>query len=244
MAACKLAHEEQKNGTMSEAEYMETFQRREAMFVVYDDRRFYIAKSIRINASEWKRTHYSTIQEDLMKLRQLWILYGKPNTLLRTDDARQTHALVCAASALHRLHKMDAAKLTTRKLAKNMHDLIRHAWNPSNECFEAIICVCKLCYEAGFLFYSKEDEDKWKEHARKKNLDQNVDVRLQQKPMTSNWLRPLTLIPDIQYLQLLQSCVAKLVGDDGKRPQQQYFFNGVKDTIRESNTINGAVDRY
>lgn len=243
VAACKLAQEEQKNGTMSEAEYIETFERQKAMFVVYDDRRFYIAKSMRINASEWERQHYSTVEEDLMKLRQLWILYGRPDTLLRADDARRTLALVCAASAVHRLHKMSAGELTTRKLAKNMHDLIRHAWNPSNECFEAIIRVCKD-YEAGFLFHSKEDEDNWKEHARKKKLDPNVDVRLKRKLMTSNWLRPLTLIPDAQYLQLVQSCAAKPVGEDGRRPRQRYYFNGVKDTLPASNTIKGAVDQY
>ena len=71
VAACKLAQGEWKNGNLSEAEYIETFERREAMFVVYDDRRFYIAKSMRINASEWERQHYSTVEEDLMKLCQL-----------------------------------------------------------------------------------------------------------------------------------------------------------------------------
>ena len=243
VAACKLAQEEWKNGNLSEAEYIETFERREAMFVVYDDRRFYIAKSMRINASEWERRHYSTVEEDLIKLRQLWILYGRPNTLLRTDDARRTVAMVCAASAVHRLHKMTTGELTTRKLAKNMHDLIRHAWNPSDECFEAIIRVCKD-YEAGFLFYSKEDEDKWKEYAQKKKLDSNVDVRSQRKLMACNWLRPLTLIPDVHYLQLVQSCAGKPVGEDGQRPCQRYYFNGVKDTIPEPNTIKGAVDRY
>ena len=243
VAACKLAQEERKNGTMSEAEYIETFERQEAMFVVYDDRRFYIAKSLRINASEWERQHYSTVEEDLMKLRQLWILYERPDTLLRADDARRTLALVCAASAVHRLHKMSVGELTTRKLAKNMHDLTRHAWIPSDECFDAIIRLCKD-YEAGFLFHSKEDEDNWKEHARKKQLDPNVDVRLKRKLMTRNWLRPLTLIPDAQYLRLVQSCAAKPGGEDGRRPRQRYYFNGVKDTILESNTIKGAVDRY
>ena len=52
VAACKLAQEEQRNGTMSTAEYMETFEQQKAMFVVYDDRCFYIAKSMQINASE------------------------------------------------------------------------------------------------------------------------------------------------------------------------------------------------
>ena len=243
VAACKLAQEERKNGNLSEAEYIETFERRDAMFVVYDDRRFYIAKSMRINASEWERQHYSTVEEDLMKLRQLWILYGRPNTLVRADDARRTVAMVCAASAVHRLHKMTAGDLTTRKLAKNMHDLIRHAWNPSDECFEAIIRVCKD-YEAGFLFYSNDDEDKWKEYAQKKKLDSNVDVRPQRKLMACNWLRPLTLIPDVHYLPLVQSCAAKPIGEDGRRPCQRYYFNGVKDTIPEPNTIKGAVDRY
>ena len=114
--------------------------------------------------------------KDLRKLRQIWDLYGRPHSLVRTDDARRAIALVSAASAVHRLPDEMDKEIPTRKLAKNMQDLIHHAWNLSSECFDAILQVCKD-YEDGLLFYSMEEEKKWKELARKKNLDPNADVR-------------------------------------------------------------------
>lgn len=243
VAACKLALEERENGTMTEAEYVKTFQQREAQFVVYDDPRFYIDKSVRINAAVWERTHYTTVEEDLRKLRQIWKLYGRPDSSVREDDARRGFALVSAASAVHKLHKMRDNAPTVKKLAKNLEDLTDHAWNPSDECFDAIIRVCQD-YEAGILFHSMEDEEKWKEYARKKKLDPNVDVRPTRKLMTQNWLRPLSRIPHGYYLRLVQACAAKPVGEDGRRPRQQYYFNGVNDPIPESNTLKGALDRY
>ncbi len=96
------------------------FERREATFVVYNDRRFYIEKSVRINVAEWERKSYSTVEEDLRKLRQIWNLYGRPNSSIRADDTRRGIALVSAASAVHRLHKMvDNNEVSIKKLAKN-----------------------------------------------------------------------------------------------------------------------------
>jgi hypothetical protein len=244
VAACKFAQEQWRNDKIPGTEYMEIFQQREATFVVYDDRRFYIDKSVRINVAEWERKSYSTVEEDLRKLRQIWDLYGRPNSSICTDDIRRGIALVSAASAVHRLHKMvDNNEVSIKKLAKNMQDLTRHAWNLSDDCFEAIICICKD-YEDGLLFYSKKEEKKWKQYAQKKELDPNVDVRPKRKVMTQNWLRPLSRIPDSYYLQLVQSCTAKPLGTNGQRPCQEYYFNGVDDKNPQRHTIAFAVDRF
>lgn len=89
--------------------------------MVYDDRCFYIDKSVRINITEWERKSYSTVEEDLIKLRQIWNLYRRPDSSVRTDDTCRGIALVSAASAVHRLHKMvDNNEVSIKKLAKNM----------------------------------------------------------------------------------------------------------------------------
>lgn len=242
VAASKYAKEQCMNNKIPKSEFQKTFEQRQATFVVYDDRRLYISKSVRINNAEWNRKSLSTMSEDLRKLRQIWDLYGRPDSLLRADDERRAIALVSAASAVRRLPDEMDKEITTKKLAKNMQDLTHHAWNPSSECFDAILQVCKD-YEDGLLFYSKEEEKKWKELARKKNLNPNVDIRPKRQPMTQNWLRPLSRVPDSYYLQLAKSSAANPVGEDGRRPRQAYYFNGVKDRNPESRTVAGVVER-
>ena len=93
------------------------------------------------------------------------------------------------------------------------------------------------------LFYSKEKEKKWKELARKKNLNPNVDVRSKRQPMAQNWLRPLSRVPDLYYLQVAKSCATNPVGEDGRRPHQAFYFIGVKDRNPNARTIVGLVER-
>jgi hypothetical protein len=39
----------------------------------------YIEASVRINAKEFKRDFYTTLYEDMVSLRAIWISCGKPN---------------------------------------------------------------------------------------------------------------------------------------------------------------------
>lgn len=242
VAACNFAKEEVAQHKLSHAEFINIFEMREATFVVYDDPALYLAKSARVNKKEWNRTKYSTMDEDLRKLREIWELYGKPDSLVRADDERRAKALVCAANAVQKNLVEGNKGITIKRLAKQMHDLTIHAWNPRRECYEAILQVCKD-YEDGHLFYSKEEEKKWKAFADKNNLDPTVDVREHRKRMTMYWLRPLNVVPQSAYLRLVKSCAAKPVGEDSRRPRQSYYFHAIKDASRDPRTIAGAVDR-
>ena len=175
VTVCKLVQEKWLSGDLSTDEYFECFDCRQATSVVFDDRRFYINKLVQVNVVVWERELYSILEEDLRKLRQIWILYRRPDSNINADDKQRSIALMNAASATHRLHKINGKKLTIGKLANNMQDLTRHAWNPNKECSEVILCVYKD-YKEGFLLYNKNEEEAWKKYATKNGLDPTMDV--------------------------------------------------------------------
>ena len=151
VAACKAARERCKNGTLNRAEYEETYMKRKSTFVVYDDPRLYILMSLMLYSATHRDRHLSTMAENLQKLRQIWIHYGRPSSLIRAHDDRRAIALVSTASAVRKLPPIDDdATITTKVLARILVDLTHQAWHPSDECFEAILQVCKD-YENGFL---------------------------------------------------------------------------------------------
>ena len=98
-------------------------------------------------------------------------------------------------------------------------------------------------YENGFLFYNKDEEKRWKALALKKNLDPNVDVRPRRKRTAGHWLRPLGRVPDSYYLEVAKACSAKPVGQDGRRPHQALYFNGVKEQDPRIRTLAGVCER-
>ena len=96
--------------------------------------------------------------------------------MICTDDDQRAIVLVSAASAVRKLPPIDDdATITMKVLAARLVDLMQHAWHPSDECFEAILQVCKD-YENSSLFHSKEDKRRWKEFTKWKELDVEVDT--------------------------------------------------------------------
>ena len=78
--------------------------------------------------------------------------------MIRAHDDWRAIALVSAASAVRKLPPIDDdAPITMKVLAGRFIDLTHQAWHPTDECFVAIIQVCKD-YENGFLWHNKEDE--------------------------------------------------------------------------------------
>ena len=61
--------------------------------------------------------------------------------------------------------------------------------------------------------------------------------------MAQNSLRLLSRVPDLYYLQVAKSCAANPVGEDGWRPRQAFYFNGVKDRYPDARTIASVVER-
>jgi hypothetical protein len=241
VAACKQAQLEHAMGLMSDNEFDTKYATRKARFMVFDNPRFYIEASVRINAKEFERQFYTTMYEDLVKLRAIWSACGKPNADIRTDDANRVKAITMAASALHWTVPLSGKSTTLGSLAKRMLEYTRHAWQENEDWYAATLQVCKD-HEEGILWYSEDDEKKWKEYAKKHSLDPNVDVRVDRRRMERLWLRPLSRVPKQQYFRLAQELAAKPIVD-GRRQSQKYYFNSATSTTPPKRTLAWVVDR-
>jgi hypothetical protein len=75
--ACKvLAQEAFQRRDITEKIYREQFRTRKARFVVYNKLHLYDGAFVQINELHLKRAHYTTVLEDLMKLRAIWEEHG------------------------------------------------------------------------------------------------------------------------------------------------------------------------
>ena len=61
----------------------------------------YIEAFVRINAKEFERQFYTTLYEDMVLLRAIWVSCRRPNPEIHADDAKKKDAVIMAASALH-----------------------------------------------------------------------------------------------------------------------------------------------
>jgi len=241
VAACKQAQMEERNGLMSTEAFNKTYAQWKAQFIVFNNPQLYIEASVRINAKEFERRFYTTLYEDMVKLRAIWDACGRPNPEVRSDDAQRTRAIAMSASALHWTVSLVGKSESLGKMAKRMLEITRHAWHEDDECYKAVLQVCKD-YEEGLLWYSKEDEKKWQTYAKKHSLDPNVDVRQDRRRMEQLWLRPLSRVPKQQYLRLARSMAAHAVVD-GTRRKQKYYFNKASSPNPPKQTLAWVVDR-
>jgi hypothetical protein len=154
----------------------------------------YIEASVRINAKEFERSFYTTLYEDMISLRAIWVSCGKPNPEIRADDARRKDAVTMAASALHMTVSFVGRSFTLGSLYKRMLEYTRHAWHEDEACYEEVLQVCSD-YEDGTLWYSETDYKRWLNHAQKHHLDPNIDTSPYRRRMERLWLRPLSRVP-------------------------------------------------
>jgi hypothetical protein len=89
LEACHIAWAEVQQGNLTEEECRRTFSTRKARFVVYNDLRLTIEASIHINTQLHERELYSMVPEDLRKIRETWLLCGRPNPEDRNDDSKR-----------------------------------------------------------------------------------------------------------------------------------------------------------
>jgi hypothetical protein len=114
-------------GNLTEEEYKWTFSMRKARFVVYNNSKLTIEASIHINAQLHERELYSTVLENLKKIRETWILCGRPNSEDKNNNSRRARALMKATSLRHMIFRpKDKVKL--KQLTKRMVDYTYHAW--------------------------------------------------------------------------------------------------------------------
>jgi hypothetical protein len=71
VAACQLAKVQEQAGLILEEEFKTRFIKCRAKFIVFNNLNLYIEASVRINAKEFEREFYSTMYEDMVKLREI-----------------------------------------------------------------------------------------------------------------------------------------------------------------------------
>jgi hypothetical protein len=88
----------------------------------------YIEASVKINAKELERDFYTTLYEDMISLRTIWVSCGKPNLEIRTDDASRKDAVTMAVSALHMTVSFVDRSYTLGSLYKRMLEYTRQKY--------------------------------------------------------------------------------------------------------------------
>ena len=185
VAACYLAKEDFLQGRMTAEVYNKSYTKHKARIIMFNQPQVYIEASMRINAKEFEKDFYTIIYEDMILLRAIWVSCGKPNPEIRADDARRKDVVTMAASALHMTISCVGKSFTLGSLYKRMQDYTRHAWHVDEACYKAALHVCND-YEDGMLWYSKRDYKRWLQHARKYQLDPNIDTQPYRRRM--EWL--------------------------------------------------------
>jgi hypothetical protein len=134
VAACHLAKEDFLQGRMSTEVYNRSYAKHKARVIMFNQPQVYIEASVRINAKEFERDFYTTLYEDMVSLRAIWVSCGKPNPEICADDARRKDAVTMAASALHMTVSFVERSFTLGSLYKRMLEYTRHAWHEDQGC--------------------------------------------------------------------------------------------------------------
>jgi hypothetical protein len=71
VAAYQLAKVQEQAGLILEEEFRTRFAKRREKFIVFNNPNLYLEASVRINAKEFEREFYSTMYEDMVKLREI-----------------------------------------------------------------------------------------------------------------------------------------------------------------------------
>jgi hypothetical protein len=94
-----LAGEAFQKRDIIEEIYRELSRTRKARFVMYKPH-LHIGACVQINELHLKRVHYTTVLEDLMKLRGIWEAHGRPSVESRADDKKRSECLVEVVEAI------------------------------------------------------------------------------------------------------------------------------------------------
>ena len=221
--------------------YNRSYAKHKVRVIMFNQPQLYIKASVRINAKEFERDSYTTMYEDMVSLRAIWVSCGKPNPEICADDARRMDAVTMAASALHMIVSCVGRSFTLGSLYKRMQEYTRHAWHEDEACYKAALQVCSD-YEDGTLWFSERDYKQWLQHARKHQLDPNINTRPYRRRMEQLWLRPLSRVSRNLYLKLAKKMAACPI-KKGTRPRQRYFFNQAGSPFPKKKTLAWVVDQ-
>ena len=139
VAACHLAKEDFLQGRMTAEVYNRSYAKHKARVIMFNQPQLYIKASVRINAKEFERDFYTTMYEDMVSLRAIWVSCGKPNPEICAHDARRKDAVTMAASVLHMTISCVGRSFTLGSLYKQMQEYTRHAWHENEACYKAAL---------------------------------------------------------------------------------------------------------
>jgi hypothetical protein len=191
---CHLAKEDFLQGRMTMEVYNRSYAKHKARVIMFNQPQVYIEASMRINAKEFEKDFYTTLYEDMVSLRTIWISCGKLNPEIRADDVSRKDVVTMAASALYMIVSFVGTSFTLGSLYKRMLEYTRHAWHEDEAYYEVVLQVCSD-YEDSTLWFSERDYKRWLNHAQKHQLDPNVDICPYKRRMERLWLRLLSRVP-------------------------------------------------
>ena len=73
IAACHLAKEDFLHGRMTAEVYNRSYAKHKARVIMFNQSQLYIEASVRINAKEFERDFYTTLYEDMVSFRAIWV---------------------------------------------------------------------------------------------------------------------------------------------------------------------------
>ena len=165
VAACHLAKEDFLQERMTTEVYNRSYTKHKARVIMFNQPQVYIDASMRINVKEFERKFYTTLYEDMVSLRTIWVFCGKLNPKICVDDATRKHAVTMVASVVHMTISFVGGSFTLGSLYKWMLEYTRHAWHEDGTWYEATLQVCSD-YENGTLWFSERDYKRWLNHTQ------------------------------------------------------------------------------
>jgi hypothetical protein len=129
VAVCHLAKEGFLQEIMTTEIYNRSYAKHKARVIIFNQPQVYIKASVRINGKEFKRDFYTTLYEDMVSLRAIWVSCGKPNPEICADDASRKDVVTMAASALHMTIFFVGRSIKLDSLYKRMLEYTRYAWH-------------------------------------------------------------------------------------------------------------------
>ena len=117
---------------------LDTFGSRVTTMVVYDDERFYVEESSRVNDIHNKRARHTIVAKNLWKIRDLWVHYGCPAAHGGEDAERRAGFLSCLPSVTHIPIPRRDGQLTVSTLAKRFADWTSHVCTGMMTCGEPL----------------------------------------------------------------------------------------------------------
>ena len=164
--------------------------------LAYDDPRFFVSESQRANIHHCSRQRYTTIAENLTKMRELWKFYGQPGTGVR-DAARRATFLSCVSATVHSPAVPISGLVKVAKLTITFRGYLPHMQHASQVDWDVFLQVCTN-YDQAHTHYPLRDAKKWKAYYAKA-IDDPTTKKPSQPHLSISWLRPLIPLETTDY---------------------------------------------